>query len=167
MKNRRKWITDQLVFLILTGRINSLKEIKGLLPGESLVYFGDNGRTLTEQNPGYSYKIYLQDIRFLLKHDIKMIVIACNTASALSLEKVKENVDIPVVEVIEPGALTGVRNTRSRKSGIGTTATINSGATKKHKRLDESIQVISKACPLFVPLVEEDLHGGKTRWHIK
>jgi len=101
------------------GGLTVLKEIKELMPGESLVYFGDNGRTpYGTKSRDTVIKYTLQDIRFLLKHDIKMIVVACNTVSALSLEKIKENVDIPVVEVIEPGALTGVRSTRIRKSGL-------------------------------------------------
>lgn len=140
------------------GGLTVLKEIKEMMPGESLVYFGDNGRApYGTKSRDTVIKYTLQDINFLLKHDIKMIVIACNTASALSLEKVKENIDLPVVEVIEPGALTGVRNTKNKKIGvIGTTATINSGAYEKAiKRLDGKIQVYSKACPLFVPLVEE------------
>ncbi|HHV97310.1 MAG TPA: glutamate racemase [Clostridiaceae bacterium] len=140
------------------GGLTVLKEIRALMPKESLVYFGDSGRApYGTKSRETVIKYTLQDVRFLLKHDIKMIVVACNTASALSLEKIKENVDVPVVEVIKPGALTGVKSTRNKKIGvIGTPATINSRAYEKEiKRLDESIQVFSKACPLFVPLVEE------------
>jgi len=140
------------------GGLTVLKEIMELMPSESLVYFGDNGRApYGTKSKETVIKYTLQDIRFLLNHDIKMIVIACNTASALSLEKVKNDITIPIIEVIEPGAITGIKNTKNKKIGvIGTTATINSGAYEKAiNRLDNSMQVYSKACPLFVPLVEE------------
>lgn len=140
------------------GGLTVLKEIMELMPGESLVYFGDNGRApYGTKSKDTVIKYTLQDIRFLLNHDIKMIVIACNTASALSLDIIRENVTIPVIEVIEPGAKTGVMNTKNGKIGvIGTTATVNSGAYEMAiKKIDTSIRVYSKACPLFVPLVEE------------
>ena len=140
------------------GGLTVLKEIMKLMPGESIVYFGDNGRTpYGTKSKDTVIKYTLQDIRFLLNHDIKMIVVACNTASALSLDKVKDNINIPVIEVIEPGAITGVNSTKNKKIGvIGTTATINSGAYEKAiNKLDKAIKVYTKACPLFVPLVEE------------
>ena len=86
-----------------------------------------------------------------------MIVIACNTASACSLELVKDNFDIPVVEVVQPGAVAAVNETKTKKVGvIGTIATIESGVYEKAiKRLDSDVEVYSKACPLFVPLAEE------------
>ena len=92
-----------------------------------------------------------------MNQDIKMIVIACNTASACSLELVKNNFDIPIVEVVQPGAVAAVNETKNKKIGvIGTIATIESGVYEKAiKRLDSTVEVHSKACPLFVPLVEE------------
>lgn len=145
------------------GGLTVLKEIEQLLPLESIVYFGDSGRApYGTKSKETVIKYTFQDIRFLLNQDIKMIVIACNTASAFSFESVKNSFDIPVIEVIQPGAATGVRETGNKKVGIiGTTATINSGAYEKAiNKIDNSIEVFSKACPLFVPLVEE----GEVWW---
>jgi len=140
------------------GGLTVLKEVMELLPGESMVYFGDSGRTpYGTKSKETIIKYTLQNIRFLMNQDIKMIVIACNTVSAYSLEMVKSNFDIPVIEVIRPGASTGIKNTKNKKIGvIGTTATINSRAYEKAiTRIDNTIKVFSRACPLFVPLVEE------------
>ncbi len=140
------------------GGLTVLNEIKRLIPTESVVYFGDNGRApYGTKSKETVIKYTFQDIRFLLNQDIKMIVIACNTASACSLQLVKDNFDIPVIEVTEPGAVTAVRETKNGKIGvIGTIATINSGVYERAiNRLDNSVEIISKACPLFVPLVEE------------
>ena len=105
-----------------------------------------------------------QIIRFLRTKDVKAIVIACNTASALALETVQQETDIPVIGVIEPGARAAVRETRNGCIGVaGTEATIRSETyTKVIKRLRPDAQVIGKACPLFVPLVEE----GFAKHHI-
>lgn len=140
------------------GGLTVLNEIKRLIPTESVVYFGDSGRApYGTKSKDTVIKYTFQDIRFLLNQDIKMIVIACNTASACSLQLVKNNFDIPVIEVIEPGAMTAVRETRNKKVGIiGTLATVNSGVYERAiNKLDNSVETISKACPLFVPLVEE------------
>ncbi len=140
------------------GGLTVLKEIMEIMPGESMVYFGDTGRApYGTKSRETVIKYTLQNIRFLMNQDIKMIVIACNTASAYSLEIVKNNFEIPIIEVIQPGAATGIKNTKNKKIGvIGTNATINSGAYEKAiNKIDNSIQVFSKACPLFVPLVEE------------
>lgn len=140
------------------GGLTVLNEINNLLPLESVVYFGDSGRapygTKSEETV---IKYTFQDIRFLLNQDIKMIVIACNTASACSLELVKDNFDIPIVEVVQPGARAAVRDTKNKRIGvIGTVATIESGVYEKAiQRLDSSVEVYSTACPMFVPLVEE------------
>lgn len=140
------------------GGLTVLKEIMKIMPGESIVYFGDSGRApYGVKSKETVIKYTIQDIRFLLSHDIKMIVIACNTASACSLDIVKNSFNIPVVEVIKPGAAMGVRRTKNKKIGvIGTTATISSGVYERAiSEIDNEIQVYSKACPLFVPLAEE------------
>lgn len=139
------------------GGLTVLKEIMELIPTESVVYFGDNGRApYGTKSKETVLKYTLQDIRFLLNQDIKMIVIACNTASACSLQTVKNSFDIPVIEVVEPGAHTAVRETKNKKVGvIGTSATVNSGVYEKAiHRLDSAIRIYPKACPLFVPLAE-------------
>ena len=140
------------------GGLTVLKAIRGLLPDEGLVYFGDCGRApygvkSKETIINYTY----QNVRFLMSKEIKLLVIACNTASAYGYGPVKQKLDIPVIEVITPGALAGRAATRNGRIGvIGTNATINSGAyVKAIKGLDPGIEVFSKACPLFVPLAEE------------
>lgn len=140
------------------GGLTVLKELKSLIPTESVVYFGDSGRApYGTKSKDTIVKYTFQDIRFLLNQDIKMIVIACNTASACSLKLVKDSFDIPVIEVTEPGAITAVNETKNKKIGvIGTVATISSGVYERAiNRLDSSIEIVQKACPLFVPLVEE------------
>lgn len=140
------------------GGLTVLKEIMGLLPAESIVYFGDCGRIpYGTKSKETVVKYTFQDIRFLLSQDIKMIIIACNTASAFSYDQVRNNFDIPVIEVIRPGSAAAVRETRNKRVGvIGTTGTINSGLYEKIiKDIDSSIEVYSRACPLFVQLAEE------------
>lgn len=140
------------------GGLTVLKEIMKLMPLESVVYLGDCGRVPYGTKSRETVIRYtFQNIRFLMNLDIKMIVIACNTASACSFESVKRSFDIPVVEVIHPGALTAVNETKNNRVGvIGTTATVNSGAYERAiSGIDPSIEVVSKACPLFVPLAEE------------
>ena len=140
------------------GGLTVLKEMMQLIPEESVVYFGDSGRApYGTKSKEVVIKYTFQDIRFLLDQDIKMIVVACNTASACSIEHVRSTFDIPVIEVIVPGAVTAVRTTKNKRVGvIGTSATISSGVYEKAiNRIDGSIDIISKACPLFVNLVEE------------
>lgn len=145
------------------GGLTVLKEIINLLPGESAVYFGDSGRTpYGTKSKETVIKYTFQNIRFLLNHDIKMVVIACNTMSAFSYKLVTKSFDIPIIDVIQPGAVTGARETKNKRLGIiGTTATISSGAYESAvNSIDGSIETFSKACPLFVPLVEE----GREWW---
>jgi len=140
------------------GGLTVLKEIMELLPAESIVYFGDSGRAPYGTKSSETVTKYaFQNIRFLLGQDIKLIVIACNTASAYSYNMIKNSFDIPTIEVVEPGAVTAVRETLNKKIGvIATPATVNSGAYEKAIRdIDNSIEIFSKACPLFVQLVEE------------
>jgi glutamate racemase len=140
------------------GGLTVVAEIIKLLPGENIVYFGDVGRT---PYGGRSKEIITQftrqDISFLLEHKVKYIVAACNSASAVALETVREEFEIDILGVIEPGAKAAVNYTRNSRVGIiGTVATIGSDSYVKaiHRRNDR-IKVFSLACPLFVPLVEE------------
>lgn len=145
------------------GGLTVLKEIINLLPGESVVYFGDSGRApYGTKSKETVVKYTFQNIRFLLNQDIKMVVIACNTMSAYGFRQVVKSFDIPIVEVIQPGAVTGARETINRKLGIiGTPATISSGAYETAVYgIDNTIETFSKACPLFVPLAEE----GREWW---
>lgn len=141
------------------------REIMRQLPGENVVYFGDTARVpYGSKSKNNIIRYSRQIIRFLRTKDVKAIVIACNTASALALETVQQETDIPVIGVIEPGARAAVRETRNGCIGVaGTEATIRSETyTKVIKRLCPDAQVIGKACPLFVPLVEE----GFAKHHI-
>jgi glutamate racemase len=99
---------------------------------------------------------------FLLKQDIKLLVVACNTVSSISLNEIRKRVSIPVVGVIDPGAHAAVKATVSKKIGvIGTEATVRSNAYRRAiKSIDETIEVFGTACPLFVPLVEEGWTEG-------
>ncbi|OPZ92372.1 MAG: Glutamate racemase [Firmicutes bacterium ADurb.Bin419] len=140
------------------GGLTVLKEINRLLPQESVVYFGDSGRApYGTKSKETVIKYTFQDIRFLQNQDIKMIVIACNTASACSLERVKTSFDFPIVEVVQPGAAAAAKATRNNRIGvIGTPATVSSGVYEKAiTRINSSIEIFSKPCPMFVPLVEE------------
>lgn len=140
------------------GGLTVLKEVMELMPRESIVYFGDSGRApYGVKSRETVIKYTFQDIRFLMSQDIKMIVIACNTASVCAIETVQDYFDIPIIEVIKPGAAAGAKTTSNKKVGvIGTILTVSSGAYERAiNAIDDTIQVYSKACPLFVPLVEE------------
>lgn len=140
------------------GGLTVLKEIVAKLPDENIIYLGDTARVpygirSAETVTRYSF----ENTQFLLAQEIKMLVVACNTASAISLEAVKKEFPLPIIGVLDPGARAAVRTTRSRKVGvIGTEATIRSGAYEKAiKKLAPDVHVHSLACPLFVPLAEE------------
>ena len=109
-------------------------------------------------NPAQTIIRYSREIvRVLLKHKVKMVVVACNTASSLALETLKKEFDVPILGVIEPGARKASQVTRNKKVGIiATSSTVKAvNMPKGLKQLDKHIDVISQACPLFVPLVEE------------
>lgn len=138
------------------GGLTVAREIMRHLPGENLVYFGDTARVpygSKSQNTIIRYA--RQIIRFLKTKQVKAIVIACNTASALALDVVRTESDIPIIGVIVPGARAALQETVNGKVGvIGTEATIQSQIYTKILKKDQ-VTVIGKACPLFVPLVEE------------
>jgi len=140
------------------GGLTVLKELAAALPREHTIYLGDTARVpygirSAETVTRYSF----ENTHFLLSQEIKMLVVACNTASAISLDAVKREFPLPVIGVLEPGARAAAAVTRNRKVGvIGTEATIASGAYERALRsIDPAMEVHSLACPLFVPLVEE------------
>ena len=146
------------------GGLTVVKEIKKLLPDESLVYLGDTARVpYGTRSKATVTKFALQDSQFLSDRGVKCIVIACNTASAAAAETVRAKADVPVFDVIVAGAQDAVKMTKNKKIGvIGTRATIASNAYKKAiRQLDTSILVYGVACPLFVSLVEEGEIKGK------
>lgn len=145
------------------GGLTVLKEIIRELPAENTIYLGDTARVpygirSAETVIRYSF----ENTKFLTTRGIKLLVIACNTASSVSLDAVKSWISIPVIGVIEPGAKAAVRATLNKKIGIiGTEATIRSGSyTKAIKAIEGDIEVFGLACPLFVPLVEEGWTEG-------
>lgn len=140
------------------GGLTVMREIVRALPQEDTVYFGDTARVPYGTKSPETVTRYATEIAaFLLKQDIKLLVVACNTASAVALPTLKRKLAIPVVGVIEPGARRAVEVTRSGRIGvIGTAGTIRSSAyTRAIKRLKPDIEVLTRACPLFVPLAEE------------
>ena len=140
------------------GGLTVLKEVVKALPQEDIIYFGDTARfPYGTKSPETVVRYSLEIASFLVKRDIKLLVVACNTASAVSLESLQSHLSIPIVGVIEPGARRAVSATRSGKVGvIGTEGTIRSSAyAKAIKRLNPAVEVITRACPLFVPLAEE------------
>lgn len=142
------------------GGLTVAREIMRQMPDERIVYFGDTARVpYGSKSRDTVIRYSRQIIRFLETKHVKAIVIACNTASAYALETVKQELNIPIIGVIESGARTAVEATRNGRIGvIGTEATIGTGIyTEVMKQLRPGICVTSKPCPLFVPLVEEGL----------
>lgn len=140
------------------GGLTVAREISRQLPNENIVYFGDTARVpYGSKSQNTIIRFSEQIIRFLKTKDVKAIVIACNTASALALDAVRDEFDVPVMGVVVPGARAAVEATRNRKVGVvGTDATVQSGMyTKVIHEMAPDVTVIEKACPLFVPLVEE------------
>ncbi len=140
------------------GGLTVVKEILDQLPQEKIIYFGDTARVPYGNKSADTVTRYSgQIIRFLLSKGAKTIVIACNTASAVALEEVKKEFDVPMLGVVKPGAKAAAEATKNGKIGvIATEATIRSEIYSKFlKKTDPQVTVYAKACPLFVPLVEE------------
>lgn len=140
------------------GGLTVVREIFKELPDYKIVYFGDTARTpYGTKSKETIIKYAREDAKFLLDHGAKIIVIACNTASAVAAEVLRKELNIPVFEVIVPAARAAVSVTKRGKIGvIGTRATVSSGVYESMiKKEDKNIQVESQACPLLVPLVEE------------
>ena len=140
------------------GGLTVAREIMRHLPNENIVYFGDTARVpYGSKSKDNIIRYSRQIIHFLKTKGVKAIVIACNTASALALDVVREESDIPIIGVVEPGARAALDVSVSKKIGvIGTEATIRSSMYEKIiQGIDPEAVVIGKACPLFVPLVEE------------
>ncbi len=158
MSNNNKKSAAIGVFDSGVGGLTVAREIMRLLPHENIVYFGDTARVpYGSKSQETIIRYSKQIIRFLISKNVKAIVIACNTASALALEAVQKEFEIPIIGVVIPGARAAVEATGSKKVGVvATEATINSEIyTEIIKHENEKVEVVGKACPLFVPLVEE------------
>ena len=140
------------------GGLTVVKEIFHRLPNEKIVYLGDTGRyPYGTRSPERVQKLALENSKLLLDFDVKIIVIACNTASSVALEYLEGILPVPVIGVVKPGAYAAARTTRNGKIGIiGTTATIESKSYQRElSALNSQIETVAKACPLFVALAEE------------
>ena len=142
---------------------NRPREIWKTVPDESTIYFGDNSRSpYGTKSRSTIIRYSLQNMKFLESKDVKMIVVACNTASAYAYEELKKRANVPVVEVVTPGADVACRATKNGRIGIiATKGTISTGVYKKavEDRAEElgmkNIEIYQQACPLFVSLAEE------------
>jgi glutamate racemase len=141
------------------GGLTVLRSLADRLPGESVLYFGDTARVpYGSKSPATVRRYAREAAQFLLSRDIKLLVVACNTATAHAEELLRGELSIPVVGVVEPGATAAAEATRTGRIGVlGTAGTIASGAydLAVRRRLGEAGRVYAQPCPLFVPLVEE------------
>jgi glutamate racemase len=140
------------------GGLTVVRSLMERLPFENIVYFGDTARVPYGIKSVETINRYaLQIAEFLLKKDVKLLIVACNTMAAVAYQAIRDLSPVPVLEVIEASAKIAVDRTRSKAIGvIGTPATINSNAyARAIHLLDRDAKVFSQACPLFVPLVEE------------
>jgi glutamate racemase len=140
------------------GGLTVVRELLRQLPHESLLYFGDTARVpYGNKSPETVRRFSHEILDFLVARDVKLVVVACNTASAHALEELKGVAPVPVEGVIEPGARAAVAASRTGRIGvIGTAGTVASGAyTRAIEAADGKVEVSASACPLFVPLVEE------------
>ncbi len=147
------------------GGLTVFKALARRMPEESLVYFGDTAHVpYGSKSPEAIARYSTAVARFLAGRGIKLLVVACNTSSAWALPAIRRAVKVPVIGVVEPGAraaLSATRGRRARVGVIGTEATVKSGAYEKAlARLSRGTKTVSRACPLFVPLVEEGWWEG-------
>lgn len=142
------------------GGLTVAREIMRQLPNERIVYFGDTARVpYGNKSKDTVTKFSSQIVRFLQTQQVKAIVVACNTASAYALEELEKQTDVPIIGVVKPGARAAVNATQNGKIGvIATEATISSGIYSEYiEQGNHDAVILGKACPLFVPLVEEGL----------
>lgn len=148
------------------GGLTVAKEVMKQLPNENIIYIGDTARVPYGTKSDRTIKAFtLQSCLFLLEHDVKMIIIACNTSSAVALDFIANMFRIPVIGVIQPGSQAAASRSKNHRIGvIGTHTTVNSQSYKKTiTSLESKAEVFSQACSLFVPLAEEGwLHHGVT-----
>jgi glutamate racemase len=140
------------------GGLTVVKEIMSALPAEAIVYFGDTARVpYGTKSRETITKFAMEDASFLMSHNVKAIVVACNTVSSNSLPHLKHHFSVPIIGVIEPAVLQACQKTTRKRIGIiGTDATVESNVYREtFQSLCPEVEVFSKSCPLFVPLAEE------------
>ncbi|MEF3280381.1 MAG: glutamate racemase [Elusimicrobiota bacterium] len=140
------------------GGLTVYREIRKLMPFENIIYFGDTMRVPYGNKSEENIKLFAMEIsEFLVSRGVKMIVVACNTVSSIALELIKNKTKLPVVGVIKPGVDAAIARTKNKAIiVIGTRATINSHSYLNEIKTRGDFSVVEKACPLFVPLVEEN-----------
>lgn len=141
------------------GGLTVVKQAMKQLPNETFYYIGDNARCPYGPRPAEEVVQFTWELtQFLLKKDIKLLVIACNTATAVALDEIRKRIDIPVVGVILPGSRAALKYSSNHRIGvIGTKGTIESGVYEQTLRdKDASLKTYSISCPKFVPLVESN-----------
>ncbi len=146
------------------GGLTAVRELRSILPSENIIYFGDTSRV---PYGGRSKEILLkyarQDVHFLRSFDIKAILVACGTVSTTALPVLQQENDLPILGVVDPACRRAAAKTRNKRVGlIATAASVHSGAYERTLHaIDPEIRVVGKACPLFVPLVENGrFHRG-------
>lgn len=140
------------------GGLTAVRQLRQIMPSENIIYFGDTARVpYGNRSRDTLLKYARQDMRFLRSFDLKAVVIACGTVSSNCLETLQAENDIPIVGVVEPTVRRAVAVTRNKRVGmVATRASVSSGAYERNVHsLDSCVEVFSRACPLFVPLVEE------------
>ena len=145
------------------GGLTCVKKVMEIMPGEDIIYFGDTGRVpYGSKSAEIILKYVRQDIRFLQTFDIKYIIIACGTASSAALPLIQDEFDTDIAGVLEPTCLRAADATKNGKIGVlGTPGTIRSGKyLQTLKRLNSGLEIYTKACPMFVPLVENGYLNG-------
>ena len=145
------------------GGLTVMRQIRRLLPGEDLIYLGDTARVpYGTKSPETVIRYARHCAEMLIDRGIKLLVVACNTASAYALDALHSSLQVPVIGVVEPGARAALWATRTKRIGvIGTPGTVRSGAYERViLRMESSAQVFLQACPLFVPLAEEGWTRG-------
>lgn len=145
------------------GGLSAVRELLKILPGENLVYFGDTARVPYGTRSEEVIRLFAkQDLRFLLEKNLKAVLVACGTISSVALDDLRQMTDIPIVGVVEPAAQAACKASASGRIGIlGTSATVKSGSYQRALHaIDPTAALTARACPLFVPLVENGYLDG-------
>ncbi|MBN1895937.1 glutamate racemase [bacterium] len=146
------------------GGLTVVKQVMDALPCEAIVYFGDTARVPYGTKSARAVQAFaVQDTEFLLRQNVKMVIVACHTASSVALTSLAGRFDVPILGVVEPGVDSALKNTKNGKIGvIGTRGTIASRTYEEQLLAkDPGVQVFPKACPLFVPFAEEGWLEGE------